>query len=139
MPFLDEIAAKLVADGVGVIGSTIFLGSNAKLPAADDAKSAAGFLTLIETGGFAPTRTQDQASAATLRPTAQVMAHANSYKTARGLCRLAYLSLDGIYNTALSGVTYVRMVAQQEPTDAGLDAASRTAIVFNVEAEKAPS
>lgn len=132
--FLDEIAARLVAEGVGTIGSNIILGSKGFIPKGDGP-----YLSLIETGGSAPTRIQNQNGANTQRPTAQIAVRAKNYIAARTMARAAYLALDGVFNTMLSGVFYQSIVARQEPSDIGLDALDRPMIVFNIEAEKQPS
>lgn len=133
MSFLDDIAARLVSQGVGTIGSSIFLGSRAAIPAGDGP-----YISLTETGGTAPTRIQNQASVATQRPSAQVLTRAKNYVTARAKAKAAYDALDGIFNTTLNGTFYVSVTARQEPTDIGLDDAGpgRPMIVFNIDAEK---
>lgn len=135
MPFLDEIAARLVAQGVGTIGSNIFLGSKAVIPAGDGP-----YLSLIETGGSGPARTHN--GEPVTRPTAQVLCRAKSYTVARGKLKDAYNALggaQGLHNTTLSGTFYQSVVPRQEPTDIGLDDETRPMIVFNIEAEKASS
>ena len=135
MSFLDDLSAKLVADGVGVLGTTLFLSSGAVIPAGNGP-----FITLSETGGAAPTRVQNKTTAATQRPTAQVLIRASSYQVARAKAWAAYQSLDGIFNTTLGTTFYLRIAARQEPTDMGFDATgTRVQVVFNVEAEKQPS
>lgn len=134
MPFLDEIAERLVSAGVGVRSKTIFLGSHAKIPDGDGP-----FISLIETGGMAPTRIHNVATAHTQRPTAQIMVRASKYNVARAKAKAAYDALDGIFNTTLSGTFYQKIVARQEPTDVGLDAKDRPMVVFNIEAEKQSS
>jgi hypothetical protein len=132
--FLDEIAARLVAQGVGVIGSSIFLGSKAVIPTGDGP-----YLSLTETGGSGPTRVHNVPGAKTQRPTAQIAVRARSYLVARTKAKEAYLALDGVWNTTIGGVFYQKITARQEPTDIGLDDEKRPMIVFNIDAEKAPS
>ena len=132
MAVLDDLAAKLVAAGVGVTGTSIFLSAASILPS-----GAGPYLTLIETGGVAPTRVQGSTSA-TIRPTVQVAARATTYAAARTMAQNAFNALDGIFNTALSGTTYVRVGARQSPTDMGMDGAGRWQVVFNVDAERQP-
>lgn len=134
MPFLDELANRLVAQSVGVKGSNIFLGSGAEIPTGDGP-----YLSLTETGGSAPTRIHNAASAHTQRPTAQIVVRAKSYSTALAMARAAYNALDGIFNTMLSGTFYQKITARQEPTDIGLDDPGRRMLAFNIEAEKQPS
>lgn len=132
--FLDEIAARLVAQSIGVIGSSIFLGSKAVIP-----PGAGPYITLIETGGSAPTRIHNKPTPNTQRPTAQIAVRATSYLVARTKAKDAYNALDGVYNTSIAGVLYHSITARQEPTDIGLDDVGRPMIVFNIEVEKAPS
>jgi hypothetical protein len=132
--FLDEIAARLVAQGVGTIGSNIFLGSKAVIPT-----GVGPYLSLIETGGSSPLRIQNVAAAHVQMPTAQVAVRAQSYLLARTMIKAAYLALDGVYNTSLSGVFYQSITARQEPTDIGLDALDRPLLVFNIVCMKAAS
>jgi len=133
MAFLDDIAAKLVADGVGVVGTTIFLSSKAVIPA-----GAGPYITLMETGGIAPTRVQNQRQAATVRPSVQVVTRATSYQTARTKARQAYDSLDGLFNTTVNGTFYLKITARNEPGDTGLDESGRPRVTFNLDAEKKP-
>lgn len=132
--FLDDIAARLVGQGVGTIGSNIILGSKGKVP-----QGAGPLLSLIETGGFAPTRIHNIPGANTQRPSAQICVRAQSYLAARTMAKSAYLALDGVFNTVINGVLYHSITAVQEPTDIGLDTLERPMIVFNINAEKAPS
>lgn len=134
MPFLDDIAAKLVADGIGVIGTTLFTSSKAVLPS-----GAGPYITLMETGGLAPLRVQNRNGAAILRPSVQVVVRATSYQVARAKAQDAYTSLDGVFNTTLNGTFYLKITARQEPTDTGLDEAGRPRVTFNLDAEKAAS
>lgn len=134
MAFLDHLAARLVSQGVGVIGTNIFISSRAYIPPGDGP-----FLTLTETGGLAPTRVHNKNSVATQRPTAQVMVKAVTYAAARTMSVGAYNALDGVFNTNLSGTFYLRIAARQEPTDVGMeDGTSHVLISFNVEVEKLP-
>src|SRR5678816_531418 len=96
--FLDEIKDRLVAQNVGVYGSNIFLGSKAVIPT-----GPGPYLSLTETGGSSPTRIQNKASANTQRPTAQVLVRAKNYIDARNMSKAAYLALDGVFNTTITG------------------------------------
>lgn len=132
---LSDLAARLVAQGVGSLNVNIFISSKAIIPA-----GAGPYLTLADTGGSGPTRIQNQASAATQRPTAQILVRALSYSAAMVMARAAYVALDGVFNTTLSGTFYLSLTARQEPTDTGVpDGAGRVLIVFNIDAEMIPS
>lgn len=128
--FADEIAARLVTAGIGVLGTTLFIGSKAVLPA-----GAGPLTTIVETGGSGSTYVQNQAAAATKRPTAQVTCRATSYAAARTKAAAALAALDGVWNTTLSGTFYLKVTARQQPTDIGLDDAGRVILAFNIDAE----
>jgi hypothetical protein len=134
MALLGDLATRLASAGVGVIGTSIFMSSKAAIPS-----GAGPYLTLIETGGSGPTRVHNQTAALTQRPTVQIMVRASTYPTARATAQLAYLALDGIYNTTLSGTYYHSVTARQEPTDIGLDDMARAMVAFNIDVEKQPS
>lgn len=134
--FLDEIAAKFVADGCGVLDTTLFLGSQAILPTAQDAT----FATLIETGGTTASRSHN--GDPIQKPGAQVAVYAPTYLQARTKALAYYNSLggaDGLHNVTLSGVSYLNIVLRQEPTDTGSDGLGRAAVKFNFDAEKQSS
>lgn len=132
--FLDEIAARLVAQGVGTISSSIFLGSKAVIPTGDGP-----YISLTETGGSGPTFVHNTSGSNTQRPTAQILVRAKSYLVARSKAKEAYLALNGVWNTTIAGVFYQKITARQEPTDIGLDDENRPMIVFNIDVEKASS
>lgn len=135
MAFLDEIAARLVSQGVGVLGTNIFLSSKTAIPSGNGP-----YLTLTETGGTGADRTQN--NTALERPTAQLHARASSYLTARAMLKAAYLALggpNGLHNVTLSGTWYLSVTARQNITDIGLDDAGRASVVFNIDAVKNPS
>lgn len=135
MSFLDEIANRLVAQGVGVLNTSIFRSSKATIP-----PGPGPFITITETGGSGPTRVHNKSGASTQRPTAQIMVRASTYETARAKAKEAYDALDGVYNTTLSGTFYQSITARQEPTDiAPDDGAGRAMVAFNIDAEKLPS
>lgn len=131
---LDEIAAYLVAQGVGVIGSSIFKGSKALIPVGDGP-----YISLTETGGSAPLRVHNERGAHVQRPTVQVLVRAKSYIVARQKAKDVYVVLDGVFNTALSGVFYQSITARNDPTDIGLDSEERPMISFNLQVEKQAS
>jgi hypothetical protein len=132
MSVLDDLASKLVVDGICTLGGDLFLGSKAVIPSGDGP-----YTSLNEVGGVAPTRVQNKAAANTKRPTVQVLVRAKLYNIARDKVAQVYASLDGVFNTTLNGVFYVKVTARQEPTDMGVDATgNRVQLVFNLEAEK---
>ena len=134
--FALEIANRLAAQGVGVLGATLFIGSQAGIPNQDGP-----FVTIVETGGTNPARRQNNDSGYQ-RPTAQITSRAKDYSIARSKAAAAYAALggtDGLYNLTLSSVFYLSITTRQEPTDIGLDDNERVQFTFNIDAEKQPS
>lgn len=127
---LNDLRDRLVAQGVGVYGSNLFLGSKAKIPIGDGP-----YISLTETGGPEATRIHNKDGANTRRPTAQVLVRAKYYDEARAKIEVVYGSLNGIFNTTLGTTFYQKIIARQEPESIGLDSNERVMLVFNVEAE----
>lgn len=97
--FAEEILGLLVAAGVGTANVDIFVSSKRKLPTDDGP-----YLSLIETGGTTPERTQNDISPpAYPRPSMQLVARAKSYDAARIMARNAYNALVGIRNQIVAG------------------------------------
>ena len=132
MSVLDDIAARLVAQGVGTSGTNIFASSKAVIPT-----GAGPYLSLGGTGGVAPTRVQNKVTPNTRRPTVQVLVRASTWAAAYAMAEAAFAALDGIFNTTLSGVFYLSIRARQDITDMGLDASGRIQLVFNLDVERA--
>ncbi len=133
MTFVQDIAAYLVAQGVGTLGANIFYSSASIVPV----NGVGPYLTITETGGMAPTRVQNKSSALTRRPTAQILVRATTYVAALTMVQAAFTALDGVFNTIINGTSYKSITARQEPTDMGLDP-SRIELVFNINAELQP-
>ena len=139
--FLDDLSARLVAQGVGVANTSIFLSSMTVIPT-DVGKSGKpkSILLIRETGGAGPERTHnDGAVPAFQRPSAQLMAVAPLYADAYVMARKAYDALVTVRNMTLSGTWYREINPLQEPFDLGPDAANRAQVAFNVTAIKRPS
>lgn len=135
MPFLNEIASKLVGDGVGLIDTNIFGTTAANVPT-----GVGPYLSLTETGGTASAKTQNNTGME--RPTLQLKSRAKSAIAARAMLKAAYNSMggaNGLHNITIAGVFYLRISARQGPTDTGQDEAQRATYSFNIEAEKQPS
>jgi hypothetical protein len=133
--FASEIAARMAAQGVGILGQTLFIGSKANIPV-----GIGPYVWIIETGGTSPARTHN--NTATQRPTAQITVRAKDYYAARLKAVAAYDALggaNGLWNIRLSSVFYLSLTTRQEPTDIGLDDNERQQFVFNIDGEKQPS
>jgi hypothetical protein len=135
MPFLDEIAARIVEQGAGTIGVDLFMSTAANLPTGGDP-----FTVLIEYGGTTSRRTQNNKS--TQRPSCHVTVTANSYKDARARAVQVYNALggdEGLFEVVLSGVRYLSIIPNQQLYDGSLDATARAQVKYNFDAEKEPS
>lgn len=125
MALLDEISARLIAQGVGVAGSTAdwVVKKNWMAPAPHRA------IGLFETGGFP---NDGNESALIDRPTFQVRVRGpkGGASTARAKIAAARTALE-IGNSTLSGRRYVHIVAQSEPTFLGMDENQRPEYVMN--------
>lgn len=135
---LDEVAAYYAAQGVGTVGSNILKGSNAKLPELGSAGGAGPFILLTETGGSNPLFVHNYNTPHVQRPTVQVLTRGTNYFTVRQMAKAAY-DVSFVWNTTLSGIRYIKLVARQEPTDMGHDEPGRVMIAFNLEIEKVQS
>lgn len=97
--FIEEIVGLFVTAGVGTYGTDIFAGSKANIPS-----GAGPFLSMIETGGVAPERTQNEIGPpAYQRPSAQITVRATKYSEARAMARAAYNALVGVRNANVPG------------------------------------
>jgi len=122
---LDEIAARLIAQSVGVAGSTAnWVVKKGWMPPAPDRA-----IGIFETGGFP---NDGHESALIDRPTFQVRVRApkGGYSTARTKMGAARTALE-IGNSTLSGRRYVHIVAQGEPVSLGCDENARPELVLN--------
>jgi hypothetical protein len=120
---LNDLVTLCVAASVGVANSTIFYGSQVKLP------TSGALLSIIEYGGTAPERAQTKAYR---RPSAQFTARASTLAAARTLANAAYNAVN-IRNTSVGGTFYREISPNQEPFDLGQqDANGRVQYVFNV-------
>ena len=137
MAFLDEIAAYLQSEGVGTVGTTIFLSSSAMIP---QDRTATPFLVIRKTGGTSANRTHNSVtSPATVRPGAQIVAKAASYKLAENLAQAAYNALTKVRNQLLTSTWYQEVSPLQEVFDMGLDDKNRAQATFNIIVTKRPS
>lgn len=120
MPFLDEIAAYLAAQGHGVVGTDLFEGM---LP--DDPDT---LISLFETPG-AMTRVSlvDRAEERSM----QVRTRSGSYATARAKVEAIYALLHGKAQTTLGGGEFVLIEARQPPFSLGRDVKQRHSFATN--------
>jgi hypothetical protein len=132
MPFLDEIANRIVTQGAGVLGTNLFLSTKSTIPSGDGP-----YTSLVEYGGTTSRRTQNHT--ATQRPSAQIVVRAKTYQSARSQCVLVHNALGGdcgLYNTVINGTFYQMIIANQQIFDLSPDELGRARVGFNIDVEK---
>jgi hypothetical protein len=130
MAWLDDVLTVLTQAGVGTPGVDLFASSGMSVPTGD-----VPVLTVVETGGSGPQRTQNRLSPpAYRRPMAQIVCRASSYQAARAMAEAAYLALVGVRNQHVNGCWYLEIDAMQEPFDLGVNVNGCAQIAFNCRA-----
>lgn len=93
---LEEEMAKIISNaGLGVLGTTIFVGPNAQIPTA-----AGPYITIIDTGGLPPEETHDDSVYERL--TFQVVVSGTSFHATRTRALAIWRALDGLRNTTVT-------------------------------------
>ena len=115
MALLDALGDRLVADGVGTLGTTIFLGF---MPPTPDA-----VVVIYEARGNGPEHTFGAGVLAVERPLIRIIARAarNDYPAARTLMASARSSLGDIRNETISGVKFMCVTPTSDPYPLRLD------------------
>jgi hypothetical protein len=130
MALLDEIAARLISQAVGVQGSTaswtVWKGHEPESPDA--------VITLFETGGLP---NQPHEGDLLDLPSFQVRVRGSStgYATARTKLAVARTALEGMTGT-FSNRYYCQVVAQSEPISLGHDESHRPRLTMNFVAHR---
>jgi len=119
MALLDALGDRLVADGVGTLGTTIFLGY---LPESPDACVA-----VYEDRGNGADQVFGTSSVAIERPAIRVVARAvrNDYPAARAKIIEVRNSLGDIGDETISGVSFMCVIADSDPYPMGVDGRER--------------
>lgn len=124
MALLDEIGALLVANGLGTLGTDLFL---SLLPA----NVASASVVITETGGSAPEYVHESLEASVERPSFQVVVRDTGYANARSKANDIWKLLSKQRNTLLSGVKYLSIRPVQSPFPLGPDENERIQIITN--------
>lgn len=135
MALLDEIAARLISQSVGVTGSTaswsVYKGHEPELPDA--------VITLFETGGFA---NQPHEGDVLDLPTFQIRVRggqtSTGYPAARAKLAAARTAVEAMTGT-FSGRYYCQVTADSEPISLGQDESHRPRMVMNFTALRSRS
>jgi len=130
---LDDIAAFLEAEGVGVVGTDIF-----KAIHPDTAPETS--MTIYEYAGRPPMDQFGEDDVPSIeRPGLQVIARSPNYQDARNFLQDAYNALCKIANEVLGTTLYERVQPVQSPFPMGRDANSRALVTVNFSVWKDPS
>lgn len=100
--FLEELAAIMVAAGVGVVAGNnrnIFLTQAVSIPPGDGP-----YLSIIDTGGPGGIKIHNQKPPAYQRPGAQIVARAKTPKAARDMAFAAYTAFANVVNQTVNAV-----------------------------------
>lgn len=141
----DDLVTLMQEAGVGTLNVDIFVSTSAIPPIL---VSGAATVSIVETGGTAPLRTQNSViRPAYIQPSAQIMTRARTPAMAKAKAQQAYDAVVGIRNSLvyrapsppflLSG-WYREINPLQEPFDLGLDDRKQARYVFNVIAIRRP-
>jgi len=139
----NDIIARLVAQGVGESGVSLFASSKSTIPT-----GTGPYLHVKETGGTGPEFIHNTAMPATYRPAIQIVARAGddsdrviagAYDAAEDMARKAYDALVTVGNEVIGSTFYLSLTPMQEPFDLGLDSNGRAQVAFNVMAVRRPS
>lgn len=122
---LEDIAGYLAAEGLGTLGTDLFLGL---LPDQPDSCVA-----LYAYPGRPPAWEHDGPQPALRYPRLQVLTRDPSYVAAESLARDASAALCALVNRPLGATTYGRVTPLQEPFPLERDASGRVLFTCNYE------
>lgn len=133
---LDELGTYLEDAGVGVLGSTLYLGGVPLDVATGPVQDS--LLALIEVPGFPPLDVHSDVDASIEQPVIQLVSRGapQDYHDAASRVAAAYLALEGLCNQVLSGTLYLEIWAQQPPLYLKQDDLGRHYITFTVRCQK---
>ena len=130
---LEAVGAKLQTDGIGTLGTSIFL---SLMPDSPDV-----CIAVYEYAGLPPLDTFGASVTVALdRPQIQVMTRAtrNDYVTARDKAVDVRNSLAKISNISLSGITILRIAPSSAVNPIGLDSKDRPLVTISFAAVVVP-
>lgn len=132
MTILEAVGDYLQAQGIGTLGTDLFL---AVMPESPDA-----VVCIYETQGFAPVETMGAAAFAVERPGLQVIARAarGDYPAARDAAVAVRNLLAGLVESTVSGVHIMRVSAEGSPLPMGEDQNGRPMISCNFACQVRP-
>jgi hypothetical protein len=131
---LDEIALHLQAEGIGIIGQTLFMGSMPQDEPGTGGQDA--LVAVLEIPSRPPMRNHDLAILELPRLQIQTRGAPYGYPAARQKAQEAWEALEAVTNQVLSGVTYLRIEAQRSVYWLRTDDMNRPHLVFDVECHR---
>lgn len=93
--FEEEVARLLFDAGLGAVGTSVFIGSAAVIPA-----GAGPYIQIIRTSGYVPDQTHNNDKYQ--KPSCQIVTRALGYLVARTRAVAAWRALDGRHNETVS-------------------------------------
>ena len=123
---LDDLAVRIATTISGTVGTDVF---KSTMPALPDA-----CVTVMETGGLAPTRALGTAGVQYERPGVQILVRGApaDYETARTTAQTVWENLATIETEDLSGTRYYMSENLQEPFPVNVDEQDRPTVGFNM-------
>ena len=134
---LDDLGQYLQTEGLGTLGTTLFLGG---LPVdAPNVATPDAITALVETPGFAPQYVHTPVGVSWEQPVVQILTRGApyDYATARTWAQDIYLALGRIRNEQLSGTYYFWVSPLQSVFELRTDDYARPIMSFQVRVGKA--
>lgn len=128
MSTLADLGDYLEDEGLGVLASTLFLGSQP-----DDPDQ---ILSVAQYPGNPPAYVQDSDTPTRERPQIHVAARAVKFEDADDLAMRAWLALSRVHNTIINSVRYLWVRPNTSPALIRRDTNDRVIVGFNASVEK---
>jgi hypothetical protein len=132
---LDEVANYLQAEGIGIIGQTLFMGSMPQDEPGTGSQDAV--MAVIEIPGQGPRVAHDNTRYELPHLQIATRGAPYGYQAARQKAQDAWDALEGLANTPLSGTTYLLIEALQSPYFLRTDDLNRPHVIFNCRCARA--
>jgi hypothetical protein len=128
---LDDLGAYLATQGVGVLGSTLFLGS---MPPDIAATPNDELVAVIPIPGMASVHDLAAGPATFTQPFFQIVTRSTPHGFAAAMARAeaAFVALDGLHNLTLGGTFVLWVVALRSPYALRQDDLARHHIIFDI-------
>lgn len=134
--FEDDVAARIVSQSLGVLGTSLFVNSKAKLQDGDGP-----FITVTGSGGGPTVEVHTRVGNPYTQPSCQVRVRAKSAPVAKAKARAILAAFVGVRNLQIGASSFYLWIrpAQSEPFDFGAEEVGMANFGFNLNAFKANS